>query len=50
MNSELEEGRRQKGREGRKEGRLNEWLGGWMNDGWIEGWVDDGWVDGWIGG
>ena len=46
MNSELEEGRRQKEREGGKEGRLKEWLGGWMDDAWIDGCMHDGWMDG----
>ena len=49
INSELEEGRRQKGREGGEEGRLNEWLGGWMDEGWVDRWVDDGRMGGWMG-
>ena len=33
-------------------GKIDEWMGGWIRmDGWKEGWMD-GWVDGsgWMGG
>ena len=35
------------------DGRINERMDGymddgWMMDGWMDGYMDDGWVDGWM--